>query len=161
MFLVAKQVRHRTWPRAQVLLWGAISTNLVVVAIFPALVSLLLSPGEPYFQLSTGGKNGSCEVSYSKDSDVISSFAVSRHQIAHYALARLRPAIKGLGDATTASLKTNADGLLLIQMAIDVRTPHHGGSNATAKCWVDCFVVPLEDEEEMGGFGEGDDSDLI
>lgn len=44
MFLVAKQVRHRTWPRAQVLLWGAISTSLVVVAIFPALVSLLLSP---------------------------------------------------------------------------------------------------------------------
>jgi hypothetical protein len=44
MFLVAKQVRHRTWPRAQVLLWGAISTSLVIVAIFPSLVSLLLSP---------------------------------------------------------------------------------------------------------------------
>jgi cellulose synthase/poly-beta-1,6-N-acetylglucosamine synthase-like glycosyltransferase len=44
MILVARQVRHRTWPRAQVLLWGGMSTSLVVVAIFPALVSLLLSP---------------------------------------------------------------------------------------------------------------------
>lgn len=44
MILVARQVRNRTWPRAQVLLWGAISTGLVVVAIFPGLVSLVLSP---------------------------------------------------------------------------------------------------------------------
>ena len=51
-------------------------------------VSLLLSPGEPYFQLSTGGKNGSCEVSYSKDSDVISNFSVPQHQVCRAAAAR-------------------------------------------------------------------------
>jgi len=44
MVVVARQVRHRTWSRAQVLLWGAISTALVVVAAFPSLVSLLLGP---------------------------------------------------------------------------------------------------------------------
>jgi len=44
MIVVARQVRHRTWSRAQVLLWGAISTGLVVVAAFPSLVSLVLGP---------------------------------------------------------------------------------------------------------------------
>lgn len=44
MIVVARQVRHRTWSRAQVLLWGAISTALVVVAAFPSLVSLVLGP---------------------------------------------------------------------------------------------------------------------
>ena len=44
MILVARQVRHRTWSRAQVLLWGAISTGLVGVAAFPSLVSLVLGP---------------------------------------------------------------------------------------------------------------------
>lgn len=44
MIVVARQVRHRTWSRAQVLLWGAISTALVIVAAFPSLVSLVLGP---------------------------------------------------------------------------------------------------------------------
>jgi hypothetical protein len=46
MTAVARQVRNRTWSRAQVLLWAAISTGLVVVAAFPGLVSLLLGPVE-------------------------------------------------------------------------------------------------------------------
>ncbi len=46
MIVVARQVRHRTWSRAQVLLWGAISTGLVGVAAFPGLVSLVLGPVE-------------------------------------------------------------------------------------------------------------------
>lgn len=46
MTAVARQVRNRTWSRAQVLLWGAISGGLVLVAAFPSLVSLVLGPVE-------------------------------------------------------------------------------------------------------------------
>ena len=46
MALVARQVRHRTWSRAQVLVWGAIATGLVGAAAFPGLVSLVLGPVE-------------------------------------------------------------------------------------------------------------------
>ena len=50
MIVVARQVRHRTWPRAQVLLWGAISTGLLLVSSFPSLVSFALGP----FAMSEG-----------------------------------------------------------------------------------------------------------
>ncbi|MCA9509609.1 MAG: glycosyltransferase family 2 protein [Myxococcota bacterium] len=50
LLVVARQVRHRTWSRGQVLLWGAISCALVVAAILPGLVSLALAP----FALDTG-----------------------------------------------------------------------------------------------------------
>lgn len=48
--VVARQVRHRTWSRGQVLLWGAVSSALLVAAIFPGLVSIALAP----FALDTG-----------------------------------------------------------------------------------------------------------
>ena len=46
MAVVARQVRNRTWSRAQVLLWAAVSTGLVLVAAFPGLVSPALGPVE-------------------------------------------------------------------------------------------------------------------
>jgi hypothetical protein len=50
MAVVARQVRHRTWTRFQVLLWGAIASGLLLVASFPSLVSLVLGP----FAMSEG-----------------------------------------------------------------------------------------------------------
>lgn len=119
-------------------------------------VELLLSPNEPYFRLSTGSKTGSCEVSFAKGSDTISSFAVTEHQTARYSLAYLTPAAKGLSIATTASIKTNRDGLLLIQMAIDVGggpstaagAPNLVVDGAAPAAFVDFYVVPLVDDLE-------------
>ena len=50
MVAVARQVRHRTWSRAQVLLWAGISVGLVLVSSFPILVSFVLGP----FAMSEG-----------------------------------------------------------------------------------------------------------
>jgi cell cycle checkpoint protein len=133
-------------------------------------VELLLSPSEPFFRLSTAGKTGSCEVSFAKGSDTLSSFAVTEHQLSRYSLAYLTPAAKGLGIASTASIKTNRDGLLLIQMAIDVGAVSAGAgagapnliSDATPAAFVDFYVVPLVDnaddpEVPLEGAGAADD----
>lgn len=47
------------------------------------------------------------KVSYAKDSDAFSSFAVTCDQTARYKLSLLLPAARGLAEAHTASLKTN------------------------------------------------------
>jgi hypothetical protein len=128
-------------------------------------VELLLSPDEPYFRLSTGSKTGSCEVSFAKGSDTISSFAVTEHQAARYSLAYLTPAAKGLHIATTASIKTNRDGLLLIQMAIDVGgggvaagAPNLVVDGAAPAAFVDFYVVPLVDDLEGEPSADGQDN---
>jgi hypothetical protein len=125
-------------------------------------VELLLSQSEPYFRLRTSGKGGSCEVSavharthtstwaqvsYQRDSDAFSNFSVKSDQTSRYPLQYLQPAAKGLAEATTASLKTNSDGLLLVQMSIDLSTNRKDGghfsapTSATVNAFVDFYIM--------------------
>ena len=107
-------------------------------------VEVVLSQSEPYFKLSTNGKAGSSavnridallrrsfslltafcwnkKISYPKDCKSFSSFSVKSEQKVRYPMALLQPAQRGLSEATSASLRTNTDGLLLIQMSIDLK----------------------------------------
>ena len=126
-------------------------------------VELVLSQAEPYFRLSTASKAGSCDVSYSKDSDVFNNFSVKSDQTVRYPLALLQPAARGLGEATTASLKTNTDGLLLIQMSIDLSSARRDGSallaptSAVTNAFVDFYIMPLATNDDS----DADDSGQI
>jgi len=51
--IVARQVRNRTWPRAQVLVWGGIGLSTLLAAAFPDFVSWLFEP----FALAEGEGN--------------------------------------------------------------------------------------------------------
>jgi len=113
-------------------------------------VELSLSQTDPHFRLRTSGKGGSCEVSYAKDSDSFSNFSVKSDQTARYPLHYLQPAAKGLAEATTASLKTNSDGLLLVQMSIDLSSSRKDGhfaapTSAALSAFVDFYIMPLAD----------------
>jgi len=72
---------------------------------------------------------------------------VKSDQTSRYPLQYLQPAAKGLAEATTASLKTNSDGLLLVQMSIDLSTNRKDGghfsapTSATVNAFVDFYIM--------------------
>ena len=83
-----------------------------------AYVSILISEDAPYFRISTTGTAGSCQIEYSKDSDMFENFEVQGSQHHSYKLAMLQPCIKALHGASKTQLKMNEVGVLALQHLI-------------------------------------------
>ena len=102
-------------------------------------------------------------MSFPKDSDVFSSFTVKSDQTTHYALALLQPVAHSLAEAATVSLKTNSEGLLLVQIMIDVaalrsssgRVSTLQSTSSVNNIFVDFYLIPNKEDVEP------DDSEQI
>jgi len=102
-------------------------------------ISLLLSPSEPYFRVSTVSAVGSFEVEYPKDSDLFEHFQCSARQENRYKLALLQPCFKALANASRTQIRTNSQGVLSFQHMLKVEDQIG---------FVDFFMVPESSHDD-------------
>ena len=81
-------------------------------------VKIMMSPDAPYFQLSTEGAPGMCEVEYPNQPDVFEKFRCTKTQVNRYKLSVLIPTIRALAIAKKTQLRSNAAGVLCMQHMI-------------------------------------------
>jgi len=91
-----------------------------------ATITLLLSPGTPYFRLYTVGTAGSCQVDYPKESVAFDTFSCAEPLAFKYKLKLMQPAVKALALAIRTTLQMNQKGLLRIQHQIKVEDGPEG-----------------------------------
>lgn len=105
---------------------------------------LLLSPKEPYLQLSSKSPAGTVTISFPKDSDEIEHFQCTQTQENSYQMSLLRPSIKALHISSKVSFRTNEKGTLCLQYLIRTVNGH--------VCFIDFLCTPnVEDESDASG----------
>lgn len=105
---------------------------------------LLLSPREPYLQLSSKSPAGTVTINIPKDSEEIEHFQCTQTQENSYQMSLLRPSIKALHISSKVSFRTNEKGTLCLQYLIRTANGH--------VCFVDFLCSPnAEDESDASG----------
>uniref|UniRef100_A0A1B6GZS0 Cell cycle checkpoint protein RAD1 n=1 Tax=Cuerna arida TaxID=1464854 RepID=A0A1B6GZS0_9HEMI len=103
-------------------------------------VELLLSPDAPFFQISTAGVAGECQVHILHTSEMVEAFQCTKEIRSRYRYAQIRPAMKPLAVSSKVSIRTDEDGLLCLQFMIQTETKQ--------LCYVEYFCTPVVDEED-------------
>eukprot|EP00727_Mastigamoeba_balamuthi_P011849 m51a1_g7287 Cell cycle checkpoint protein rad1 (361) ;mRNA; r:45001-46210 len=111
--------------------------------------TLHLSPDAPYFRLSSDGVCGTCEIEYSKDSEVFERFRCSRTQVTRYRLSALQPTVRALAVARKTKLSVNAEGMLSMQHMIQTEDKRVS--------FVDFLILPDRGVDDQMYDSQGDD----
>jgi len=115
----------------------------------PERLTILASPSTPYFSLSATGPLGSATVEFSKDTQLLETFQVSRRTVNTYKFSLIKAAARAMAIATKVSIRGDDQGVLSLQFMIEVE----GG----AVSFIDFRFVPFvaEEGEEDGDGGDG------
>ncbi|KXS12669.1 Rad1-domain-containing protein [Gonapodya prolifera JEL478] len=101
-------------------------------------VTVLVSPEQPYFQISSSGMSGSAEIEYPKNTDIMESFSCQERSLFSYKLSLLQPSLKALAMSSRIQIKTNSRGFVSMQHLVQV--------SETKQSFVSFTVAPLLDE---------------
>ncbi|XP_041377028.1 cell cycle checkpoint protein RAD1-like [Gigantopelta aegis] len=101
------------------------------------VLQILMSPDQPYLQLSTFGNAGSTHSVFPKDSDMVESFQCTQTQTNRYKLSLLKPTAKALTISSRVSIRTDNRGFLSLQYMV---TNEDG-----QVCFVEFYCAPDEE----------------
>lgn len=104
------------------------------------VLQITMSPGQPYFRLSTFGNSGNAHYDYPKDSDMMELFQCTKTQTNRYKMSLLKPSTKALALSCKVSVRTDSRGFLSLQYLIR----NDDGQN----CFVEYYCCPDEEVEE-------------
>ncbi|GIY88460.1 cell cycle checkpoint protein RAD1 [Caerostris extrusa] len=113
------------------------------------VLEILMSPAEPYFQLTTKGTLATTHINFSKDSDMIESFeCTSTLKIEllryyfnfRYQISLIKPSLRALVQSTKVSIRTDDRGFLCMQYMIKME-----GSQC---CFVEYLCSPNVDDDD-------------
>ncbi|XP_054281578.1 cell cycle checkpoint protein RAD1-like isoform X2 [Macrosteles quadrilineatus] len=99
-------------------------------------VELLLSPDAPYFQLTTKGLAGDCQVHILHTSEMIEAFQCTKEIRSRF--SQIRPAMKPLAISVKVSVRTDDVGLLCLQFMIQ--------TEAKQLCYIEYYCTPVVDD---------------
>ena len=103
-------------------------------------MTIIISPDEPFFRLSTTGPQGSCQVDLPKDAKVFEVFDCKERQMFSFKLDLLKPCFKALKHATKTQVRLNEKGILALRHMITTEDKQTS--------FVDFLLLPTEEEEE-------------
>lgn len=103
------------------------------------LLEIHISPGRPYFRLSTTSQSGVTMIECPKDSDVVESFQCSQTLIFHYKLKLLKPSEKALAKSQKISIRINKWGFLSIQYLVELEDGQ--------PVFIEFLCLPEEDQD--------------
>ncbi|XP_054724399.1 cell cycle checkpoint protein RAD1-like [Uloborus diversus] len=103
-------------------------------------LEILLSPEEPYFQLTTKGTLATIHINFTKDSDMIESFECTTTLRNRYQILLIKRSLRALIQSQKVSIRTDDRGFLCMQYMIKVE-----GSQC---CFVEYLCSPSISEED-------------
>ncbi|GIY88527.1 cell cycle checkpoint protein RAD1 [Caerostris darwini] len=104
------------------------------------VLEILMSPAEPYFQLTTKGTLATTHINFSKDSDMIESFECTSTLKNRYQISLIKPSLRALVQSTKVSIRTDDRGFLCMQYMIKME-----GSQC---CFVEYLCSPNIDDDD-------------
>ncbi|XP_042906041.1 cell cycle checkpoint protein RAD1 [Parasteatoda tepidariorum] len=84
------------------------------------VLEILMSPSEPYFQLTTKGSLATIHINISKDSDMIESFECTDEVKNRYQIFLIKPSLRALVQSSKVSIRIDDRGFLCMQYMIKV-----------------------------------------
>lgn len=109
-------------------------------------LELFMSPTAPFFRLTTlGVVQSESHVEVARSSDMMLLFACRSTGAMRYKMSHIRLTMKALALAAKVALRSDASGLLGMQMM--VLSPEEGSNGA--QIYVEYFVMPLLDLEDF------------
>ncbi|PRD32021.1 UNVERIFIED_CONTAM: Cell cycle checkpoint protein RAD1 [Trichonephila clavipes] len=104
------------------------------------VLEILMSPNDPYFQLTTKGSLATTHINFAKDSDMIESFECTDTTKHKYQISLIKPSLRALALSSKVSIRTDDRGFLCMQYMIKVE-----GSQC---CFVEYLCSPniIDDE---------------
>ncbi|KAG8184680.1 hypothetical protein JTE90_013073 [Oedothorax gibbosus] len=105
------------------------------------VLEILMSPDEPYFQLTTKGTLATTHINFTKDSDMIESFECTTTTKNRYQISLIKPSLRALVQSSKVSFRVDDRGFLCMQFMIKVE-----GSQC---CFVEYLCSPnIFDEDD-------------
>lgn len=116
-----------------------------------ATVNVLMSPTQPYFQLSADGQAASCRIDFPHGDESFSQLSCQKHMNCEYRLSLIQQSGKALAHSDKTFIRMNEEGTLSIQ--------HMILQPDAKKTYVDYFILADVDDDESLMEPEDDDGD--
>ncbi|CAK7224279.1 checkpoint clamp complex protein Rad1 [Sporothrix bragantina] len=132
----------------------------------PNLLTIAVTPREPYLRLSTHGPLGSASVDFSRGRNLFESISVGRAWSQSFKFDLIKSATEAMRIASKVSIRGDRQGVLNLQFMVEMDHGSGGGAGSGAgngnsgnMQWLHFTFVPFMSDEEESEEEEGQEED--
>ncbi|CAK7563824.1 MAG: checkpoint clamp complex protein Rad1 [Sporothrix epigloea] len=146
--LVFKMIMQPRWLLDALIELAPASPNLLTIAV---------TPREPYLRLSSHGPLGSASVDFSRGRNLFESITVARAWSQSFKFDLIKSATEAMRIASKVSIRGDRQGVLNLQFMVEMDTSGGGGlgnGSGGNMQWLHFTFVPFMSDEEESDEGE-------